>query len=375
MVPRDDDTGYHKLAVLNAAQCTACGICVGACPTDAIDLKGGYNGEQLFGMVKGALHREVKEGHIVTVMFASQRAMALGGLPSSLLPVGEGVGVREKPRVAVAGWGDAKREAAHVITVVLPSVGAVNIEWIKSLHNEGVRDIVIVSHPYDDSMNREDAHWILNRLHLRPALVTAGLHWLEATPGDAKTVAKFLDDLHEDQSKKSAPVLPPVKERNKLVPSLVSALIGTVLLLGMFALALPLDVKAGMSAAEGSALRIAVNAKGKVEAARIPEGITLPEGADAEKIFGGEHYPMSVRVIVDGVTLLDEIYKPSGVSGNGRISALEFLEIEPGMHQVEVWIEDDSNEFRSAFSGDVMFEQGKVLILAYDEGTDTFILR
>ncbi|MDH5650178.1 MAG: 4Fe-4S binding protein, partial [Gammaproteobacteria bacterium] len=47
MVPRDDDSGYHKLAVINDAQCTACGICVGACPVDAIDLKGGYNGEQL----------------------------------------------------------------------------------------------------------------------------------------------------------------------------------------------------------------------------------------------------------------------------------------------------------------------------------------
>jgi hypothetical protein len=256
-------------------------------------------------------------------------------------------------------------------------VGAVNIEWIKSLHNEGARDVAIVSHPYDDSMNREDAHWILNRLHLRPALVTAGLHWMEATPGDSRSVAKFIDALHSDraQEKEIKPVLPPVKERSKLVPSLVSAVIGTLLLFGLFALALPADIETGMSAADGAALRIAIDAKGKIELARIPEGVTLPEGADAEKIFGGGHFPMSVRVIVDGVTILDETYQPTGVSGNGRISALEFLEIESGTHQVEVLMKDDSDEYRTAFSGEVEFAQGKVLILAYDDSNDVFILR
>lgn len=376
MVQRNDDSGYQKLAVINAAQCTGCGICVGACPTDAIHLQGGYNSEQTFNAVRGALHREVKEGHVVTVVFASQRAQALGGLPVTLLPVGEGQGMREHPHVAVAGWGGD--EAARVVTAVLPSVSAVNIEWIKSLLNGGgARDVVILSHPYDDSLNREDAHWILNRLHLRPALVTKGLHWLEVTPGDAGSVAKFLDDLHSDhtQTKKTAPVLPPVKGRNKLVPSFVSALVGTALLLGLFALALPLDVKTGMSAAEKSALRVAVDTKGKVQLANIPEGVTLPEGADPAKIFGGEHYPMSVRVLVDDVTILDETYQPSGISGNGRISALEFLEIEPGAHQVEVWVKDDSDEYRLVFSNQVVFDKGKVMLLLYDEARDAFVLR
>jgi hypothetical protein len=226
-------------------------------------------------------------------------------------------------------------------------------------------------------LNREDAHWILNRLHLRPALVTEGLHWLEATPGDSKTVEKFLDRLHSDemQKNKQAPVLPPVKKRNKLVPSLVSALIGTALLFGLFALALPLDIPAGMSAAGESALRIAVDARGKVEVADIPEGVTLPEGADPARIFGGEHFPMNVRVFVDGETLLDEIFEPSGISGNGRISALEFLEIESGTRQVEVWLKDDSDEYRLVFSGAIEFEKGRVFILAYDEQNDVFVLR
>lgn len=369
MVERDDDSGFQKLAIINAKQCTGCGICVGACPTDAIDMAGGYNNEQVFGAIKGALHRERKEGNPVTVLFASHRDEALGGLPAVLNVNGA------NPPVTVSAWGE--KEAARVVTAVLPSASTVNIEWIKSLENEGARDVVILSHPYDDGIYREDSHWLLNRLHLRPALVKEGLHWLETTPGDAKAVEDYLNDLHnlETQNEKQPPSLPPVKERNKLIPSLVSGLVGTILLLGMFALALPLDIPAGMKAAEGSALRVAVDARGKIASANIPEGVTLPEGADAEKIFGGTHYPISVRVSVDGELILEDTYKPSGLSGNGRISALKFLEIESGTHQIEVLIKDDDGDFRSVYLGNVNFEKGQVLVLAYDETLDAFVLR
>lgn len=369
MVERNDDSGYPKLAVVNASQCTACGICVGACPVDALDLKGGYNGEQVFGVVKGAVKREMKDGHPVTVLFASQRTQTLGGLPAKL-NVNE-----EKAAVGVTEWGSS--DAARVVTAVLPSIGAVNIDWVKSLQNEGVRDLVLLSSPYYDNVNREDAYSILNRLSIRPALVGEGLHWLEATPTDPKPVEKLLDVLHSEagQKNKPQPVLPEIKQRNKLVPSLVGGLIGTVLLLGLFAIALPLDVRTGMDAADESALRIAVDAKGKVELSEIPEGITLPEGADPEKIFGGTHFPMSVRVVIDGETEFEDVFKPTGISGNGRIAALEFLEVEPGTRLVEVFIKDDSDDYRLAFSGEVNFEKGKVNILAYDEKTDTFVLR
>ena len=368
MVERHDDSGFKKLAVINTAQCTACAICVGACPTDAIHLQGGYSGEQTFNAVKGALHRELKDGHAVTVLFAGQRDEAMGGLPARLRE-----NVREGEPVFTSVW-DAD---TRVVTAVLPSIAAVNIEWIRSLHIEGARDTVLLSHPYDDGLYREDPHWMSSRLHLHPGLVTKDLHWLETSPGDAKAVESYLDRLHseEAQSAKRPPALPPVKDRNKLIPSLVSGLVGTLLLLGAFALALPLDVQSGMHSAEQSALRIAVDAKGKIEAANIPEGVTLPEGADPVKIFGGQHFPISVRVLVDGESILDETYKPSGISGNGRISALEFLNVAPGAHQVEVWIKDSSDDYRLVFSGEVNFEQGRVWVLAYDEKTDTFVLR
>jgi hypothetical protein len=84
---------------------------------------------------------------------------------------------------------------------------------------------------------------------------------------------------------------------------------------------------------------------------------------------------MSVRVLVDSAMILEETYKASGISGNGRISALEFLRIEPGTRQMEIWVRDDSDEFRSVFSGEVVFEKGKILALVYDEARDVFVLR
>jgi ferredoxin len=369
MNDRDDSSGYHKLAIINNAQCTGCGICVGACPTDAIDLKGGYSGEQVFGVVKGALSQEKQNGSPVTVLFASHRDEALGGLPAELNVSGENV------PVAVSTVGG--EEAARVITAVLPSISAVNIEWIKTLHTAGARDVVLLSHPYDDGVYREDAHWILNRLHSRPALATKEVHWLETTPGNAKTVLSFLNDLHrsETQAKKSAPVLPPVKERNKLFPSIISALIGTVLLFGIFALALPLDIPAGMASAEGSAIRVALDLKGKISVAAIPPGMTLPEGADAEKIFGGEHYPVSIVVVMDGETILEETYQPSGIGGNGRISALEFLAIPSGSHQIEMRLKDDENDYRVVYSDTLALSVGQVVVFSYDDKSDVVIVR
>jgi len=368
MVDRNDDSGFKKLAIINPAQCTACAICVGACPTDAIHLQGGYNSEQTFNAVRGAFHREKQEGRPVTVLFASQRDLTMGSLPAQLRR-----NIREGEPVSTSECG----AGARVVTAILPSIGAVNIEWIRSLREEGVRDIVLLSHPYDDALYREDPHWLLNRLHLRPALVQADLHWLEVSPGDAAALEAFMRNLQRDETQraKAPKPLPPVKERHKLIPSLVSGLVGTLILLGAFALALPLDVKAGMQAAHGSVLRIALDSKGKIEAANIPEGVVLPEGADPVKIFGGVHFPISLRVIVDGETILADTYEPSGVSGNGRISALTLLEIEPGTRAVEVWMKDDSDEYRLVFSGEIAFEQGRALILAYNEATDTFVLR
>ncbi|MBI3161190.1 MAG: cytochrome b N-terminal domain-containing protein [Chloroflexi bacterium] len=366
MVARTDDSGYQKLAVINNAQCTGCGICVGSCPTDAIDLKAGYNGEQTFSAIRGALKREKKDKHPVTVLFASQRDEALNGLPESILSN------KTNSPISVTEWGTSK-----VITAILPSISSVNIAWIKTLRSDGARDVVLLSSPYDDNLYREDAHWISNRLRLRPALMTADVHWLETTPGDSKSVADYLDKLNraDAQADKQPITLPEAKDRGRRNPSFLGSLFSVTLLTLLFATAIPLDIPSSMADADESAIRIAVDAKGKLEEAEIPEGVVLPPGADAEKIFGGEHFPISIRLIVDGETLLEKTYEASGLSGNGRIAGMEFIPISSGTHQVEILVKDDDQDFRTAYSGEVTVEKAKVLLFYYNERLGVFEAR
>jgi hypothetical protein len=146
-------------------------------------------------------------------------------------------------------------------------------------------------------------------------------------------------------------------------------------LFSIFAIAIPLDIPAGMSTADGAAMRIALDLKGKISAAAIPPGVTLPEGTDAEKIFGGEHFPVLVRVTVDGKQVFEKTYQPSGVSGNGRISALEFLPLTAGSHQIEILLKDDGNDFRTVFSDEVVFDVSQVIVFHYSDKSNTIEIR
>ncbi len=169
--------------------------------------------------------------------------------------------------------------------------------------------------------------------------------------------------------------MPELKDRNQRTPSFLASLVSIIILTLLFATAIPLDVPSSMAASNESAIRIALDAKGKLAHANIPEGVILPPGADAEKIFGGEHFPISIRLIVDGKVILEKTYKPSGLIGNGRIADIEFLPISSGKHQVEIMIMDDDQNFSTAFSGEVTFEKTQVVLFYYEESSNTFNIK
>ncbi len=369
MVRREDESPYAKLAVVQASQCTGCGICVGACPTDAIRLQNGYSGEGVFTAFKEAVQREIQNGHLVIGVFANERVQSLGGLPEALSS-----GKSEGP-ITVSPWGE--REDVRIVTAVFPSSGAINVKWFRFLPRIGIHHMVLISEPLDDDRTREGGIWILSRLNRHPGLVMPGLHWLEIAPADSSKVRAFLDRLIEaaPTGKRPTSGLPSLKDRQKRWPSLVSALVGTILLSGLFALALLMDLPASMKDSDQAGLRLALDARGKVARAELPAGFVLPENADAEKIFGGRHYPIRARLFVDGHLALDKEFKPSGISGNGRIYGLEFLVVSPGTHWIEIWLKDEEADFRQVYSGWQEFTPSRVLVFAYNEQTDQFEVR
>jgi len=366
MTPSQDNSDYEKLAVINPAQCTGCGVCVGACPDDAMSLTSLAVGDMISDL-QNLLESE-KDKH-VTVLIAGQRELALQSLPTAIQDLAQ------SQDLSVVPWG--ADEHGRVVTVVLPSTGAFHNDWMNTLQKSGANNFVILTSPYDDGIYREDPHWVYNRLQRRPALLNHGLYWLEATPGDHQHVASLLDKLHqtEDTTVADPSTLPVTKNRVLLKPPFKAALLGTVLLTLLMALALIVDVPIGRRHAGMAGMRLALDARGKLEQADIPKNVDLPPGADPQEIFGGSHYPISLRLLLDGEVLLEETYQPAGVSRNGRISGVEYIDISPGIHHVQLYIQDDDQNFRLLFDRSLEFLTNQVFLLEYNEGRDSFFTR
>lgn len=372
MVKRSDGSHHEKLAAVSPSLCVGCGICVGACPVEAIELKDLPN-NLVVANLRAAVERETKAGHAVTVVFACQRDLALGTL-RGLLPASSPDPARGAP-VLTFPWGTDGR----VVLAVLPDVGMADTDWVPALLKNGVRDVIFLACPHDDCIYREGTAWILNRIHRHSALIQPGLHFLENTPGETRPLAALLDDLHkeETQKNKKPPVLPPAANRAKLLPPIAASLANVLLFTALFALALPLEVKAGLSHADQGGVRIAYDSKGKIaaETSVTAPGVVLPEGADPAQIFGGKRYPVTLRLIIDGEVIHEKTYEPAGLRGEGRITFVEFLSVPPGVHQVEILIQDDGGEFQSAFSAEVSFTAGHVVLFRYDEEMHRFEMK
>ena len=115
------------------------------------------------------------------------------------------------------------------------------------------------------------------------------------------------------------------------------------------------------------ALRIAVVAKGKLKSIAIPGNIELPPDANPEEIFGGSHYPLSLRVLLDNEVVIDETSKPAGESRISRISALEYLPVLPDHYNIAIQIKENDGEFRQICNQGIRFIPAEVILLEYNE--------
>ncbi len=362
MVNRTDDSGYHRLAVINPAQCTACGICVGACPANAITIAN-IAAKDVLHALQAAVQAQAPRENPVAVVFVPRRTVGLNGLPEPLQTAMRG------KDIGVADW----QGLGKVVLVAVSSIGAVNLDWLKWLNQAGVRATILLGTPLDDDHYREDSYWIAERLRLHKALLTLHLHWLSATPTDGQPLASLLSTCLQESTPNRAPQLPVTKGRAKLLPKAFGALAGLGLLLVVFALGLWVDVPASRQSASLAALRIAIDAKGVVEAFAVPKNYDLPPGADAAQIFGGKHFPIQLQVFLDDQRVFEHTIQPSGVSKNGRIAALEYLTFAPGVYQVQILLQNDNQTFQSVLNESIEFRAGEVVLLRYDEENNRMI--
>jgi hypothetical protein len=81
-----------------------------------------------------------------------------------------------------------------------------------------------------------------------------------------------------------------------------------------------------------------------------------------------------VRVALNGETVLQQSYRPSGLRREGMAFGLERVRVPPGEHEIKVWLMDDGQEWRPVFDQVVPVGEGRVQTLFFDREQDVFVL-
>jgi coenzyme F420-reducing hydrogenase delta subunit/NAD-dependent dihydropyrimidine dehydrogenase PreA subunit len=348
--PRGDGLPYESLAVVNAGLCTGCGLCVGACSTDAIDLLG-----LATAAARGPLLRAIAaaraQGQRPVAVFACARQVTSGTIP-------------------------AAHDGAPVITCAVPCAGMVHGEWVRQSLLQGAAAAIVVGGPHDDCAYREGPRWLHERLRRREKLQRLGAGWLEVAPGDRSAVQAAM--THLLQRAGGAPPVPAARRAWPRLALRLAAGLAPLLLIGD-AVATLAEWRTAAPAAGDGQLRFVVAHKGAIKQAASGlshrEQARLPDGVSAAQILGGERHPVRLRIEIDGVLAAEREYRPAGVHKEGASHGLELLPATRGVHEVRVQLMDDGSAWRTAYDGRVQVEDRQVRILVYDPAQDAFDLR
>ncbi len=394
MVQRDDETTYESLAVVNAGKCTGCGICVGACHDDAIELDRLYS-----RVVRQDLQRTSMNaadvGDAPVTVYVCDRHDVMGTLPPLEAPktaVGHPGSIpllqaKLPPRIKVGTWRDVDGERRSVITAVTPCTGMLHPDWVAELIEAGSAGAIVVSCPVDDCAHREGPHWIADRLKRRRTFRRGNTHFVELAPGSQKELVALWSQMvgNEAQAQEASQMATVVGKQTETAgaTSWLGKLrylgTGLVILLFTFLISILFIQPASNTLPAQGQMRIVINHGGQLlsNANNLDPEVAakLPDNIDPAMVLGGERFPVLLRVVVDGDTILETIYEPRGLRHEGAIFGQEAIWLEPGVYDVEISLQDDGNTWRSVFADVVAIQDAKVSSLIFDDNNGRFVLR
>ena len=177
MVPRQDETRYKQVAVVNPAKCVGCGICVGACDSAGILL--GDQPVSLLGDAVRARLRAVRRAHAgaaPVLVYACRLRERLG---DRLQPDGT---LADLPSVTVLG---------------LPCVGMLHPAMLIKSLEAGAAGVFVAGCLPEDCAFREGSLWLGERLSgaRLPALRDAPADRIRARGYSPVEVRRFLGDV------------------------------------------------------------------------------------------------------------------------------------------------------------------------------------
>lgn len=346
-----------KVAEVRPERCTGCGVCVGTCFQAGMELEG-LPRRVLLDRVRETLARSGGRGFRPAVIYACERHLALGGLPTpeplrrpTPAPVGS---------LSVPVGNPERREA---VVCALPCAGMVNPAWFLAHLREGASGGAVLACPPDDCLYREGSLRIARRLARWQGVLKGRVHPVVAPPADRRAVLEGLERALAG----TAPGLPAPPPGLRRVPAYALAL-GALLLFPLAGALLERPVSLGPPGL--GEVRILVSRPGRLQRAdRPPPELagTLPPGVNPAQVLGGARHPIRVRLEVNGRPLLQETFRPSGVRREGRIYGLARLTLRPGHHRMRLWVMEDGRTWSLAYRGTLYVAEDRVSTFLLDE--------
>lgn len=190
MIPRNDDTPFKELAILDPKLCVSCGICIGSCDTMAISM--GENKPEL-------LWQDIAQ----RLELAKQNSSS-PEQPIKLIFTCERHAAHAAHNYALAADADSTIKTDDAVVEVMPvtCVAMVNPGLMTHALDAGATEIQVVGCPPNDCTNREGNVWMEERLNrtraprLKPKFKEAPIfttwlapdHFTDALPMHAQTV-------------------------------------------------------------------------------------------------------------------------------------------------------------------------------------------
>ncbi|GAB4426852.1 MAG: hypothetical protein Kow0031_06720 [Anaerolineae bacterium] len=320
MVPRNDDTPFKELAILNPKLCVSCGICIGSCDTLAISM--GENKPELLWQdiarrLELAKQNSSGPEQPIKLIFTCERHAAHAG-----------------HNYALAADTDPTIKTGDAVVEVMPvtCVAMVNPGLMTHALDAGATEVQVVGCPPNDCTNREGNVWMEERLNrtraprLKPKFKEAPIFTTWLAPDH------FADALPlHAQSAKAEPQQPPTTFEQVMASFNRRNLILTIILL---AVGLLLQVRFtytpfNSATAEQAAVRVAL------------------------------------RLAQPGQLLLEVDGQPAA-EGSGQNIFREVL-LPPGEHQLRVTLTNGQGQTETPLDETVSLARGQAFVFELDE--------
>ncbi len=347
MVPREDGKPFDVQSFVNPTRCVGCGVCTGACDSQAINLP---------WLNSRSVTRQL-EAWIDSAMVAGEK-------PHVAFVCGESAGVALQP--------DRHGRSTHLPgyrICTVPCVGWVSAVMIERAVQRGAPGALIVACGEGDPSCREGAKWQQQRLTgarqpaLDPRKVEISsvrfVHFDRRRPGDLIRAAQQF----REQPRPSAT---PVARRNfaRVWALALFVLAGAILYaFSNLPYYTPLNSQPEFVVAFNHLGTLAEQKQLTAEelSKRLPH-------MRAQVNVTRKRVPVRLRIAVDAAIVHDHAYTPHGFQKDGPSSATVRLPLSPGTHTIQVIVSDspDLDQGSHQWEQSIASETNRIHVLLFD---------